>query len=63
MKECSNCHILQPRSEFATCKKSADGLDWWCKSCKRTSSTKSKHKKPVNTIYYDVFKAGKYKFF
>ena len=35
MRLCASCGEEQPLSEFTKKKKSSDGLDWHCKSCKR----------------------------
>jgi hypothetical protein len=34
MKICSKCHIEKDESEYHKAKRSKDGLDWWCKTCK-----------------------------
>jgi hypothetical protein len=63
MKECTCCHEILPLTEFSPCKRSADKLGWWCKTCKNKGVSKSRKDKPVNEIYYETFKAGKYVFF
>lgn len=34
-KFCSHCKIEKPLTEFHRDKSKADGLNWWCKTCKR----------------------------
>ena len=35
MKRCTKCKKLKSQYEFSECRKSKDGLRWWCKKCKR----------------------------
>lgn len=34
-KQCSNCAVCKPRSEFSPCKGNASGLHAQCKQCRR----------------------------
>jgi hypothetical protein len=41
MKYCSKCKKTKPKVEFAKHKKNNDGLQYWCKPCKRENTNKN----------------------
>ena len=38
MKTCRKCKQAKATSEFSKTKRSADGLQWWCRTCMRESA-------------------------
>ena len=48
-KICSKCGEILPLSEFSKCKSSKDGLQYWCKQCKKdvNAAWYVKHKEKV----------------
>lgn len=44
MKTCSRCHESKPLSEFYTCTKNQDGLQYACKACSREGAKVSRLK-------------------
>ena len=45
-KCCSKCKDVKPISEFGKDKNKKDGLDYWCKVCRRARFTKSYKQSP-----------------
>lgn len=39
-KKCKKCGETKPLSEFSSHKRTADGLDYWCKSCKTAEAAR-----------------------
>jgi hypothetical protein len=40
MKQCNKCQILKPLNCFSKRKSTSDGLQWWCKDCKKVHDAK-----------------------
>jgi hypothetical protein len=40
MKLCKKCKVLKPLNSFSRNKNLKDGLQWWCKDCKKTHDGK-----------------------
>jgi len=40
MKTCNKCSILKPLNCFSIRKSTSDGLQWWCKECKKHHDAK-----------------------
>lgn len=35
MKTCSRCNETKPKGQFSACSKAKDGLQYWCRDCRR----------------------------
>lgn len=38
IKVCTRCLNLQPYSSFSLCARAKDGLQWWCKTCRKETA-------------------------
>jgi hypothetical protein len=49
MKTCTKCHVYKPLAEFHVNRRNADGLQCWCKNCRRQHASAThdieKHRK------------------
>ncbi len=43
-KECVHCHVLKPLSDFYKCRRYADGIASWCKTCNGAAVKAAKQK-------------------
>jgi hypothetical protein len=37
-KKCGQCKVVKALTEFSLCRGNADGLEGWCKTCKRAAA-------------------------